>query len=95
MDWTMDASVIKGMQLSLGLEKFIESENETKFVSEYLEQVVLVQRLNNDLELIYSDPKITDPDSVGKELIELINYQEIHVGESFIYRREHSSESGG
>lgn len=79
VDWTINAWGIKSMQVSLGFEKFIESENENELVIEYLEQVVLVQRMNNNLELIYSDPLIEDPDKTSKGLLESIETEQTRL----------------
>ncbi|MCJ7694003.1 MAG: hypothetical protein MUO40_01115 [Anaerolineaceae bacterium] len=79
VDWTLNALGMKSIQVSLNLEKFIKTEKENELVQEYLEQVVLVQRMNNSLELIYSDPQTKDPESAGKELIESIKTEQARL----------------
>lgn len=65
--WTLDALFGKAAQASLGMTRYISSDSTKKIVYEYLKVVEKTQQLQGEIERIYSDPEIKDPNIAATE----------------------------
>jgi hypothetical protein len=65
VEWTLDALNLKVNQSSLDLAKFIELPQSRAIISDYLDQVSIVQQLKSQIEMIYADPAVQDPSSAS------------------------------
>jgi hypothetical protein len=66
--WTLDALRVKLFELSLGTSNYLTGEARRALVLEYLELVGRSQQIEGQLRLIYSDPKVDDPQAASLEL---------------------------
>ncbi|MBS1248974.1 MAG: hypothetical protein MAG431_00545 [Chloroflexi bacterium] len=66
LSWMTRAMGNKFGQFSLGAERYVPSTDGSQFLIEYLEVVNEVFELERDLQDIYSDPSITDPEREAK-----------------------------
>jgi hypothetical protein len=60
--WTIDASWIKLQQNVIGSPDYFSFRNQRQIVFDYLVTVIEIEQIERDLELIYADPSIVDPD---------------------------------
>ena len=68
--WVADASWIKLKQASLNSPHYIASAERKEIVVDYLNSMEEVLRAEWELEQIYTNPEIPDPETVSKELRE-------------------------
>ena len=66
--WELDALKTKLNQLALGSSRYLSSESQRRLVLDYLELVAGIQRAEYDLNIIYTDPGISDPQAASLEL---------------------------
>jgi len=66
--WTLDAFRVKFNQLALGTVNYISSESQHQLVIDYLDLIVQIQRKEGELNQVYADPNITNPDEVSRDL---------------------------
>jgi len=66
--WELDALKTKLNQLALGSSRYLSSESQRQLVLDYLELVAGIQRAEYDLNIIYADPGVSDPQAASKEL---------------------------
>ncbi|MBN1230882.1 MAG: hypothetical protein JXA19_03335 [Anaerolineales bacterium] len=64
--WTIRAAWLKLEQAGLGLPSYIEVEDQHQVVLQYLSLIQEIQSQKNQLEVIYADPAISDPESVAR-----------------------------
>jgi hypothetical protein len=71
VSWTLDALRLKTRQMALGLGGYLGDERRRQIVLDYVELVSRVQRIEAQVEVIYGDPNIADPDmaSVGMRML--------------------------
>ena len=66
--WTINALGVKLNQLSLGTSNYLSSEAKHQLVIDYLNLVLNIQQAENQLNLIYGDPNIKDPQAASESL---------------------------
>ncbi len=66
--WELDALKTKLNQLALGSSRYLSSESQRQLALDYLELVAGIQRAEYDLNIIYADPGVSDPQAASKEL---------------------------
>ena len=68
VSWTLDALGIKTDQIALGTIDYLSPGEQHQVVTDYLDLVVQIQRAEAQLNDIYADPKISDPQSASTSL---------------------------
>lgn len=68
IDWTFDALIIKEFQEAVKAPRYMSIENQRKTVFEYLKLVDWVNRTTQEVNQIYANPNIQDPDKEAAEL---------------------------
>ena len=71
--WTLDAIMGKTAQGSLGASRYITSDSAKSVVLDYLTAVDRLQVLEWEIEKIYSDPQITDPEMTASDKLEQLH----------------------
>jgi len=66
--WTLDAFQVKFNQLALGTANYLSSEQQHKLVVDYLDLVLQIQRAESELNQIYADPNIKDPEAASLDI---------------------------
>ena len=66
--WTINALGVKLNQLSLGTSNYLSSEAKHQLVIDYLNLVLSIQQAEGQLNLIYGDPNIKDPQADSESL---------------------------
>lgn len=66
--WEIKALWAKGQEFLVNGDNYIDDEERTALVLEYLALVGEVRDKEREVETIYTDPKITDPDSASSDL---------------------------
>jgi hypothetical protein len=66
--WTINAMGVKLNQLSLGTSNYLSSEAKHQLVIDYLNLVLSIQQAEGQLNLIYGDPNIKDPQAASESL---------------------------
>jgi hypothetical protein len=66
--WTWDALELKLRQLGLGAGDYLFDERSNLVVLDYLDLVRRIQMLENQLNQIFADPSVRDPQSASQEL---------------------------
>jgi hypothetical protein len=75
--WTIDALFGKAAQSALGMTQYISSDSAKEIVLEYLKIVDQTQQIQSEIERIYADPEIKDPEGIAAEkLAELVKLQD-------------------
>jgi len=65
--WETDALLQKAIYGLLSPERFLDDEQQSRFVLAYLEDVGETSRLSDEIERIYTDPEIADPELASHE----------------------------
>jgi hypothetical protein len=73
VSWTLNALGVKLSQLALGTSKYISPENESQVVLDYLDLLRNIQQAESQLNDIYTDPNIDDPEVSSSALREEID----------------------
>ena len=60
VSWTVDALSIKQQQAALGLPRYLSDSQQRQAVQQYLDLVKSITRTEDQIELIYADPSITN-----------------------------------
>jgi hypothetical protein len=68
VSWTLDALGLKSDQIALGTIDYLSPDKQHQIVKDYLDLVALIQRSEAQLNDIYADPKVSDPQSVSASL---------------------------
>ena len=68
LSWVADASWIKLQQAALGSPYYLEHAGRKDIVTKYLHQMGLVLQAEWELDQIYTNPEITDPESASATL---------------------------
>ena len=71
--WTLDALSIKGGQQALSSSAYLPLTDQSEIVIDYLALVQEIQQSENQLNLIYADPTISDPEAASHDLRELLS----------------------
>ena len=66
--WTLDALRVKLDQAVLGTVNYMSERAQHQFVLDYLDLVVQIQQTEAELQMIYGDPDIKDPQSASKDI---------------------------
>jgi len=66
--WTMEALWVKGTQMGLGAMDYVPETQHSKFVITYLDLVGQIHKIEGDINQIYADPNISDPETGSREL---------------------------
>jgi hypothetical protein len=79
LSWTIDALIVKLTESSLGTSGYLTSEDQSKTVLKLLDLIHQINQVETQLNEIYADPKIINPESASvalrRELVELRNRQ--------------------
>ncbi len=73
VEWTAKALGLKLAQSSLGTSKYISEGERSQFVLDYLGLVSNIHQSEWEIQSIYSDPDITDPQTASKTKREQLN----------------------
>lgn len=73
IEWTVEAWVKKAGQLALGSENYLEAEQRRQVVIDYLDLVWEIRVVEAQVNDIYADPNITDPQAASSELREQLD----------------------
>ncbi len=65
ISWTLDALRLKFYQSALGVSDYLVPDARRQFVLDYLILVARIQQAEGQLELVYADPAIIDPQVVA------------------------------
>ncbi len=68
VEWTLDAWMKKASQLALGSENYLETEQRRQVVMDYLDLVWKMRVAEANLNDIFADPNIIDPQVASSEL---------------------------
>ncbi len=71
--WTINALRVKWSEFALNTSSFLPVDTQRQVVLEYLDLVVRIQKAEYELDLIYADPNISDPDAASQELRRLLD----------------------
>ncbi len=66
--WTLDAFKVKLNQNALGTDRYIDDKQRHDVVIDYINLVIRIQKDEADLNEIYSDPAIENPDQAAVDL---------------------------
>jgi hypothetical protein len=66
--WTINALELKWREFSLNTSNFLDQEAKRLIVLEHMEMITAIQRLEWELNLIYADPNIEDPEAYSAEI---------------------------
>lgn len=67
-DWTLNALGVKLAHAALGTERYLSEEERHTLVVDYLRLVVKIQQAEDQLNEVYADPNIADPQAASVEL---------------------------
>ena len=68
VSWTVDALLTKGAWMSLGGSEYLDLAQQRQVVLDYLKQVDLVNQIAGQINALYSDPSIKDPQTQSQAL---------------------------
>lgn len=68
--WTVNALEVKWKEFSLNTSSFLDQEAQRQIALQHLETIASIQRLEWELNLIYADPNIGDPEAYSADLRE-------------------------
>lgn len=66
--WTLDALRVKLGQYALGSDNYISSDSQHQLVVDYLGLIHQIQRVEAQLNVVFADPNISDPQSASAYL---------------------------
>jgi hypothetical protein len=66
--WTLDALRVKLGQYALGSDNYISSDSQHQLVVDYLGLIHQIQRVEAQLNVVFADPNISDPQSASADL---------------------------
>lgn len=66
--WTLDALRVKLGQFALGSDNYISSDSQHQLVVDYLGLIHQIQRVEAQLNVVFADPNISDPQSASADL---------------------------
>lgn len=67
VSWELEALAEKALFGLLAPQRFMDEEQQSRFVLAYLDDVAEAQRLANEIDKIFTDPEIADPQTVSQE----------------------------
>jgi hypothetical protein len=67
VEWTAKALGLKLAQSSLGASKYLSEDERSQFVLDYLVFVANIRQLEWEIQSIYSDPDVADPQAASKD----------------------------
>lgn len=67
VNWTLDAFRSKGLQSAIGLTGYMSDDVNRQLVLDYLELVQVIKNSQAEIDAIYADPNVLDPESVSFE----------------------------
>ena len=70
IDWTFDALIVKNFQESVKAPRYLTVDDQRNTVFGYLDLVSTVNQTTREINRIYADPNIQDPDKEAAELNE-------------------------
>jgi hypothetical protein len=66
--WTIDAVLVKFGQAALGSQNYLSDEASSQIVRDYIDLVRSIQDAERELDIIYSDPAIDNPETEAADL---------------------------
>ncbi|MBN2550036.1 MAG: hypothetical protein JXB15_12810 [Anaerolineales bacterium] len=66
--WTVNALQVKLFEFATGASAYLETERRGELVREYMKLVAQIQRYEYELDLIYADPAVQDPQTASQAL---------------------------
>ena len=79
--WTVDAVIVKFGQSALGAQNYLSDEQSAQVVRDYIDLIRAVQDSERELDVIYSDPAVTDPHVASQDLREQLDALYIRRGQ--------------
>ena len=73
ISWTFNAFLIKDEQSSLGAVQYLSQASQEKIVLDYLDLVQKIQDTQNQIQQIYSDPKVNNPRQKAGNLLKQLS----------------------
>ena len=70
IDWTIDAVIVKNFQESVSAPRYMSIDDQRRVVFEYLNLVHQVNQASTEIEVVFADPAIDDPEAAASELLE-------------------------
>lgn len=67
--WEIDALLTKAGQTLWGVHPFMSEDERSQFVRDYMDDLAQAQRLEAEINAIYTDPNVSDPQDVARQLI--------------------------
>ncbi len=77
--WTLDALSLKGSQSALGATAYLPPESQSQLVLDYLARVEMLQQTERQLNQIYADPEVADPDQASAALRQTLAAEEAEL----------------
>ena len=71
--WEIQALAKKFTYRMLGPERYFDDETQAQFVLDYLGKVREAQSLSSEIERIYTDPKVDDPEIASQDLVDVLD----------------------
>ncbi len=68
LDWTIEALLVKFNQSALGTHAYLSDEDAAQLVRSYIDLISQIQRLESDLDRIFADPDVSDPQAASEEV---------------------------
>ncbi len=66
--WTLDALLLKNTQAAANVTRYLDEEQQKKIVYDYIDQVRNLQSIRDQIESIYADPNVQDPELASAAL---------------------------
>jgi hypothetical protein len=79
--WTWDALWVKASQAGLGAADYVSQENTPQLVLEYLDLVDQIRRIEDEINDIFADPDVIDPEVASQELLQRYQVLDAHRSE--------------
>jgi hypothetical protein len=83
VSWTFNAIRIKVDQFALGVDRYLNTNDNHQIVMEYLNIIGRIEAIESQINDIYADPNVGDPISQSAQLNQLLNgliHQRAHFG---------------
>lgn len=66
--WEIDALIRKLVYRLVGPHRYMDDATQAQFVLDYLDKVQEAQRIDADIDRVYTDPQVDDPDFASAEM---------------------------
>ncbi len=76
VSWTLEALSLKGSQTALGAVSYLNEAGQSEIVLDYLGQVQAARQTENQLNALYADPAINNPEQASTALRETLKAEQ-------------------